>query len=96
MKRILFTLAVAGLLAGCGNKTQLTPVAGEPLPVAPLGRADRPSADELLAKPVMAAPERSVELRTRSEERADDPFDLPPVVERPTPTPAPSPSPTPR
>ncbi len=37
------------------------------------------SGDALLAPPVQAIPERSVELRKRSEEREDDPFDLPPV-----------------
>jgi hypothetical protein len=32
----------------------------------------------LLRRDALAAPERSVELRRRSEERQDDPFDLPP------------------
>ena len=32
----------------------------------------------LLELDALAAPERSVELRRRSEEREDDPFDLPP------------------
>jgi hypothetical protein len=31
-----------------------------------------------MTPPPQAAPERSVELRKRSEEREDDPFDLPP------------------
>jgi hypothetical protein len=38
----------------------------------------QPTANELLAAPPLAIPERSVELRTRSEKREDDPFDLPP------------------
>jgi hypothetical protein len=38
----------------------------------------QPTADELLVLDPEAAPARSVELRTRSEEREDDPFDLPP------------------
>ena len=41
-------------------------------------RADRSTAEELLVRPQQAAPTRNVELRTRSEEREDDPFDLPP------------------
>jgi hypothetical protein len=32
----------------------------------------------LLEQEPQAAPNRSVELRTRSEDREDDPFDLPP------------------
>ena len=35
-------------------------------------------AENLLKPTPQAAPERSVELRKRSEERTDDPFDLPP------------------
>ena len=34
--------------------------------------------EPLLELETLAAPERSVELRRRSEEREDDPFDLPP------------------
>jgi hypothetical protein len=67
-------------LAGCGSRTDLTPQAGHQLPVAPYGRADRPTTAELLARPPQLAPERTVELRRKSEERADDPFDLPPDV----------------
>jgi hypothetical protein len=48
------------------------------LPVAPYGRDDKPSAEALLDTTPQAEPERSVELRKRSEERILDPFDLPP------------------
>ena len=61
-----------------GAPDTIKPAAGQALPVAPVGRADRPTAEELLVRTQQAAPTRSVELRTRSEERADDPFDLPP------------------
>nr|WP_068075767.1 hypothetical protein [Novosphingobium lentum] len=72
-------VVVAALaLAACGNRHELQPGAGKQLPVAPFGREDRPTADQLLAQPIQTSPERSVELRKRSEERADDPFDLPP------------------
>ena len=66
------------LLAACGQKQDLRPPEGQDLPPAPFGAGHRPTAAELLELDVQAAPERSVELRKRSEERADDPFDLPP------------------
>ena len=71
-----FALALA--LAACGNRVDLRPATGESLPPAPVGRADAPTAEELLTRTPQQAPKRSVELRTRSEEREDDPFDLPP------------------
>jgi len=66
------------LLAGCAQQADLAPAAGESLPPAPYGRVDSPSPRELLQLDPQAAPPRSDELRSRSEERADDPFDLPP------------------
>ncbi|KQM18303.1 hypothetical protein [Novosphingobium sp. Leaf2] len=71
-------LAMLALLAACGQRAALALKPGQQLPPAPYGRADKPKAEELLATPTIAIPERSVELRTRSEPRADDPFDLPP------------------
>ena len=78
MKRILIGLAAGLALAGCGQRGGLEPLAGEALPVAPHGSEVEPGPEELLELPTSAAPERSVELRKRSEEREDDPFDLPP------------------
>ena len=69
---------LAAPLAGCGSREPLTPPEGASLPVAPYGAPDPPSAEELLRRDALAAPERSIELRRRSEERGDDPFDLPP------------------
>ncbi len=77
MRRAI-ALAVLLGLAACGQKTDLKPAAGQRLPPAPYGREASPSADALLEPPVQAIPERSVELRKRSEPREDDPFDLPP------------------
>ena len=74
----LSILACALALAACGQKADLAPVEGAALPPAPYGAEVQPSADELLVLDPQAAPDRSVELRTRSEEREDDPFDLPP------------------
>ena len=71
-------LAAIAMLGACGQKAALEPVEGASLPPAPYGAEVEPSADELLELPPEAAPDRSVELRTRSEEREDDPFDLPP------------------
>ncbi|WP_088311560.1 LPS translocon maturation chaperone LptM [Novosphingobium sp. B 225] len=76
--RRLFLAAAILALAACGQKADLKPRPGKQLPPAPYGREDQPSADDLTKVTVQSAPERSVELRKRSEERADDPFDLPP------------------
>ncbi len=76
--RAVIATGAAGILAACGAKTELEPRPGTSLPVAPYGAGVKPDADDLLTPAPQAAPERSVELRTRSEERADDPFDLPP------------------
>ena len=73
----LALLLLAGLSA-CGAQRDLEPAAGQSLPPAPYGRTDPPTAAELLEPDPQAAPERTVELRRESEEREDDPFDLPP------------------
>ncbi len=71
------TLAALAL-AGCARQTELKPAPGNDLPPRAYGDAVQPDADALLERPVQAAPERNVELRTRSEPREEDPFDLPP------------------
>ena len=82
MIRIFAALAAASAalaaLSACGQKAELTPVAGQGLPPKPFGAEVQPDARDLLELDTQAAPARSVELRTRSEEREDDPFDLPP------------------
>jgi hypothetical protein len=77
--RTALALIVLLALSGCGVRTDLKPQAGKSLPPAPYGREERPTSAELLAPRPQAAPERSIELRQRSEERKDDPFDLPPL-----------------
>ena len=76
-------LAALGALGACGARAPLTPPEGASLPVAPYGtpggQPNAPTAEQLLELDALAAPERSVELRRRSEEREDDPFDLPPL-----------------
>ncbi len=76
--RMLIIPAAMVLLAACGQKAGLQPLAGQELPPAPYGANEPLDTDELLALDPQAAPERSVELRRESEEREDDPFDLPP------------------
>lgn len=78
MKRELVILASAATLSACGARAPLAPVEGTSLPQAPYGTTEKPDSDQLLELETLAAPERSVELRKRSEERQDDPFDLPP------------------
>jgi hypothetical protein len=73
---LLIGMGVA--LSACGNRAALEPKQGQSLPVAPYGREEPLEADALLVPPPQAVPERSVELRRRSEERANDAFDLPP------------------
>ena len=77
MRRLLLPVLILGL-AGCGATAALKPKAGKALPVAPYGAEQKPTAEALLKPTSQAAPERSVELRKRSEERVQDPFDLPP------------------
>ena len=76
--RISLFLGFLVLLAGCGQRAPLETYPGESLPVAPTGADGPADAEQLLERDAQAAPERSVELRRRSEEREDDPFDLPP------------------
>jgi len=78
MKRVIIALTSMAVLGACGQKADLEPLAGKSLPVAPVGAEAPADATDLLTLDPQAAPERSVELRRRSEQRADDPFDLPP------------------
>jgi hypothetical protein len=78
MNRRLLTIVPLMLLAACAQEKDLKPVAGASLPPAPYGSDHQLTAQELLERNSQAAPQRSVELRTKSEKRTDDPFDLPP------------------
>jgi len=78
MTRFVSLALLALALAACGSQKDLAPLADASLPPPPFGRADPPTANELLELDPQAAPERNVELRRESEEREDDPFDLPP------------------
>lgn len=75
---VLMSAAALLALPACGSRQKLTAVEGTaPAPVA-YGAPMVASPDELLDPTPQSRPERNVELRRRSEARADDPFDLPP------------------
>lgn len=76
-KQIIF-LATALLLAACGNQQKLTPPTGTSLPPRPAMAPTTPTAAQLLTPAPTIRPTRSDELLTKSQPRADDPFDLPP------------------
>ncbi len=71
-------LAAVLALTACGSAGGLRPPEGKPLPIKPAMAHITPTADDLLTKPVFAAPERIDELLRRSEPRKADRFDLPP------------------
>ncbi|MBV8686025.1 MAG: hypothetical protein JOZ90_02060 [Alphaproteobacteria bacterium] len=79
MRRVLLLLAAASALAGCGSRDPLRPRSAEETPVRPAMAAAAPTTQELLTPPPIARPERQDEGLSRSEERKDDPFDLPPT-----------------
>ena len=70
--------ALALALASCGGRQPLKPVAGQKMPAVPVGAAAAPTAQQLMTPSTQARPERNVELLTQSQQRKDDPFDLPP------------------
>lgn len=78
MKLAIAILPLALMAGACAQQTPLEPTPGATMPATPYGADEQPDADDLLERSAQAAPERNVELRTRSEEREVDPFDLPP------------------
>jgi hypothetical protein len=76
--RSLF-LALLLLAAACGKVEPLQPAAGEALPPRPQESARAPTTEEMLTPPPVARPTRQEDTLRRSEEREDDPFDLPPT-----------------
>jgi len=77
--RTLLLLPAVALLAACGNLEPLQPKSGGGMPAKPAMAARAPTTDELLTPPANARPPRQDDGLRRSEERADDPFDLPPT-----------------
>ncbi|MEA3010928.1 MAG: hypothetical protein QOJ91_2620 [Sphingomonadales bacterium] len=77
--RLSLLLPALALLAACGNMEPLQPKAGQSMPPKPALAVRAPTTDELLTPPPIARPARQDDGLRRSEERADDPFDLPPT-----------------
>ena len=66
------------LIAGCGKRNDLEPRTGTSLPVKPATALTQPNANDLLKMPPQAKPDRVDDPLTKSVERPDDPFHLPP------------------
>ncbi len=76
----LFALAVLALaLCACGARTNLSPQAGNVMPVKPETASTVPTTEQLMEPDMQARPKRSDEQLKRSEERREDKFDLPPA-----------------
>jgi hypothetical protein len=74
LKIIMLGLA----LAGCGRTADLEPQAGKSLPQKPALASHPLTAEQLLALPPQADPDRVDELNKRGAPRQADRFDLPP------------------
>lgn len=74
----LMILGLALALSACGSRGALELEEGKTLPPAPYGARETPTPDQLLEPAPETRPGRSDEILTESEERGDDPFDLPP------------------
>lgn len=77
MKRLI-ALATLPALAACGSQKELRPAEGASLPPAEFGAAAPRSADALMRPDAQSRPARTDEVLTQSQDRAADPFDLPP------------------
>lgn len=76
--KALLLLATALALTACGSRGDLKLEEGKTLPPAPYGARETPTPDRLLEPAPETRPGRSDEILTESQEREDDPFDLPP------------------
>jgi len=78
MRRAALLTGIVLLASACGVRGPLEPESGQPLPIRPETAARQPITEELLDAPPIARPSRVDELITRSEERPEDRFELPP------------------
>jgi hypothetical protein len=76
--RLIAATCLTLALAGCGGRTALKPAEGQAPPATPFGAKAPPTAQELMQPSTQARPERNAELLKKSQERPEDPFDLPP------------------
>jgi len=77
MNKIALIAALLAL-AACGKKEDLRPATGQSLPQKPAASPTAPTTAQLLTPGPEARPERNAEQIRHSQERKDDPFDLPP------------------
>ena len=77
MRLLALTIGLV-LLAGCGKREDLAPRTGTSLPVKPATAQNQPNANDLMKMPPQANPDRVDNPLTKSVERPDDPFHLPP------------------
>ena len=77
MRRVL---AIAGLLliAGCGKRGLLKPREGHAPPPVPAAVRAAPTPEQMLVLPPQSQPIRVDDPLSKSQERPDDRFDLPP------------------
>ncbi len=71
-------LALCLLLAACGSRQELRPPPGHSLPVQPEESSKTLTVRDMLTVSPSARPNRVDEVLTRSQEREEDRFDLPP------------------
>jgi hypothetical protein len=67
------------LLAACGNRQDLEPTTPAHKPTKPAMAQAAPTSVQLLQVQPIARPARQDDGLSKSEERKDDPFDLPPT-----------------
>jgi hypothetical protein len=79
--RTTFIIGVAMCVAGCGKVGDLEPRTGNSMPPKAYGQTTDQTAKILTTPSVQARPGRTDELLKRSEQREDDPFDIPPGQE---------------
>jgi len=77
-RAIAVILTVSLAVSACGGRVKLKPQQGMSLPVKPEEAATQLTVDEMLTPSPQARPKRSDELITRSQERREDKFDIPP------------------
>ncbi|HEX8216569.1 MAG TPA: hypothetical protein VF577_03800 [Allosphingosinicella sp.] len=78
MRRAAFLTCLLVFASACGVRGPLEPEPGQPLPVQPETAAGPATTEQLLEPPPIARPSRVDEALTRSQEREEDRFDLPP------------------
>ncbi|HTG38714.1 hypothetical protein [Sphingomonas sp.] len=81
IRRLILPVLILSLSA-CGARGRLNLPEGEAPPPAPYGAEETPTAADLVTPTTQQRPSRSDELLRQSEERPNDPFQLPPQGSR--------------